>query len=757
MTLQIVRMQFTYDASEYVAPEYSTLRISAHIPHFSGDDDNTHRNTCEILETAVRDNNVAICRSIFGLPIMKSKYMHTTVHNILLYCADHGFTEIIRMIGQFGWPVAGAMDDSRRGALHYAASRGDLEACRVLVHFGAQVTFDVNHMTPVHHAIVNGHLAVCEFLFREWKHAHNRLTRCVLHYAAVGDESMYAMLVAAGAEYTKDANGMTPLMVAAACGSTAVASYIITRTRIVPRAESNDQGMTPLHFSTTYGNSDITKLLVDLGWPMMSNDEGLTPLHSAIQLRDAANVQCILTHRHVGKFIDRAIYPHGSALMLAYSCGWVECIRWLICAGASTEMYTNANPSIMEARRNLLHAAVVSSENCACEVIRLLLQLVPGIINSRTGLGETALHLAASGGTLAAVRELLAHENVDVNLTNDAGATPLYGSVANIDICRLLIDNGVDVNAVCPKGDTALHYVARSDYNHEGISQVAELLLSRGAKHSVNQSGFTPIMLAFENHNVPLFAVRTMRRCGGDDAYASRTFSDVVSAWTRVHPRSTCALEAVEHFMHALCQHSSFDASQFGFVLSRMIQRWVQHGKGGGFGLINSMLCLAERGHPLIKGYREFIQNECVKYSPVPFSWDDPSCEMHPYTMGLDYFVLDLRTHTIWWGFQKDFCDVVRYLLVMKWRCLPVCQIAEDDEVRQSVVYLIGLVTGWSSDEYKRLTAASVSLLSRDVQSLADGRFMRSLFCEQRRLHLPCRARALLYDMVQPYPSIWMT
>ncbi|MDJ0710601.1 MAG: ankyrin repeat domain-containing protein [Woeseiaceae bacterium] len=80
--------------------------------------------------------------------------------------------------------------------------------------------------------------------------------------------------------------------------------------------------------------------------------------------------------------------------------------------------------------------------------------------NARTATGgDTALHLAHLRNTyLSQVTNLMLDGGADPNLTNDAGYTPatLAAKRRSIDVIRLLVDRGVDINATDGEGRTAL-------------------------------------------------------------------------------------------------------------------------------------------------------------------------------------------------------------------------------------------------------------------------------------------------------------
>src|SRR6187200_2907574 len=97
--------------------------------------------------------------------------------------------------------------------------------------------------------------------------------------------------------------------------------------------------------------------------------------------------------------------------------------------------------------------------------------------------GFTALHLAAFFGKPEIARALLdAGAPVDTYTTNDLANQPLHAAAAgrHLEVCRLLLAAGADVNATQHGGYTPLHEAAQS-----GDVAMVELFLSAGADPAV--------------------------------------------------------------------------------------------------------------------------------------------------------------------------------------------------------------------------------------------------------------------------------
>jgi ankyrin repeat protein len=108
--------------------------------------------------------------------------------------------------------------------------------------------------------------------------------------------------------------------------------------------------------------------------------------------------------------------------------------------------------------------------------------------------GFTALHLAAFFGKPEIARALLdAGAPVDTYTTNDLANQPLHAAAAgrHLEVCRLLLAAGADVNATQHGGYTPLHEAAQ-----HGDIEMVELFLSAGADPTVRVPEGTPADMA---------------------------------------------------------------------------------------------------------------------------------------------------------------------------------------------------------------------------------------------------------------------
>ena len=129
------------------------------------------------------------------------------------------------------------------------------------------------------------------------------------------------------------------------------------------------------------------------------------------------------------------------------------------------------------------------------DLVRQLLKKDPGLIHAWSPDGWTALHLNFNNLEMA---KLLIDSGADLNLNskNKLNATPLQGAAANnwIDLAKLYLSRGANVNCRSEEGGSPLHEAAGN-----GFLEFAKLLFENGA--DVNQkddNGKTPLTIALE-------------------------------------------------------------------------------------------------------------------------------------------------------------------------------------------------------------------------------------------------------------------
>ena len=231
--------------------------------------------------------------------------------------------------------------------------------------------------------------------------------------------------------FLPDGEGHTPLVYAAATNQMAVARLLLTEGGLVklqPRRHGEGYYRiveSPADWAALHGHAEMLNLLLDAGDP-------LTPeqLHDAVRLGHLAAVKVLIAHR---ADIEARNHSSKTPLHLAALFGQPDVAAALIEAGADLEA----------------KVGWFSGGGCG----------PPGGFRATN---ETPLHLAARYAKPEVVQVLLsAKANVAARTTNRqtpllsaAGKEPL--TPAGLEVVKLLLDNGANINAKDKAGDNAL-------------------------------------------------------------------------------------------------------------------------------------------------------------------------------------------------------------------------------------------------------------------------------------------------------------
>jgi len=169
-----------------------------------------------------------------------------------------------------------------------------------------------------------------------------------------------------------------------------------------------------------------------------------------------------------------------------------------------------------------------------------LLKSEPGLMNERTGLGETPLHYLAVENQLDAVRALVEY-GADVNTVSEVNGTPLAEAtrLGHTDLVKYLLS----VNAklwVEGQDEPVLHHAVRS-----GNIELVQIVIDAGAEVTgVNDLRETPLHLAAASDK-DLEIVRLLIRYGAD-LTAKRIFDETPLAVAQNYGADSVAAELIK-------------------------------------------------------------------------------------------------------------------------------------------------------------------------------------------------------------------
>lgn len=410
-----------------------------------------------------------------------------------------------------------AADGEGMTALHWAAHRNDLDTVRLLLSAGAKAT------------------------------VANRYGVTALHEAAtLGNTAMVTALLRAGANVNAEyGDGETPLMIASRTGSLETVKALLESGAAVNAAEKW-RGQTPIMFAAVENHAAIVKALVDAGANVNTRTAeykfqnlvggaggiihdrpqgGLTTLIVAARQGARETADVLLA---AGADINAAEPQYGfTALQTALFNGQYRFAKYLIEKGADVHdgsLYISMEMRNLATYSNRPNPPEMDGDVSAFDIAKLLLakgayvnarydKLIPprqaqGNINVASG--STALYRAVRAVDLASVK-LLLDAGADPSQGLDDGSTPVMAAAGlgaprggdeevkeagdrndPVDVLKLLVEKGADVNAANGIGMTPMHFAVQ-----RGSDRVIEYLASKGAKFDVkNKQGRTPADLA---------------------------------------------------------------------------------------------------------------------------------------------------------------------------------------------------------------------------------------------------------------------
>ena len=384
-------------------------------------------------------------------------------------------------------------------ALHWAAHHDDLATVNQLLEAGAKADVKNRYqVTPLHSACLNGNGSMTKALLKAGADPNATLPEgetALMTAARTGAPAPIKALLAKGAKVNaKGRNKQTALMWAAAEGNLEAVRLLMDAGADI-RA-TLDSGFTPLFFAVRQGKADVVETLLSAGIDVNETAEpkrgrlprGTTPLTLAIENghfelatklleagADPNDKRTGYTPLHMLSWVrkpdggdgpDDLPPPDGAGNMTS-----LQFARELVKAGA------DINARIRRGKKHWPGATPIYLAAWKADVpfMKTLLELgADPTINS--GDQSTAL-MAATG----------------IGRTMEAASAGTEPEI--IQSVKLLLELGIDINAVNRVGETAMHGAA-----YKNLPKVVQLLDERNADatvwHKRNSYGSTPYLIA---------------------------------------------------------------------------------------------------------------------------------------------------------------------------------------------------------------------------------------------------------------------
>ena len=302
---------------------------------------------------------------------------------------------------------------------------------------------------------------------------NNLLQTAVLHGYAKSVQTL--LNLGADVNYRESLNGQDCLHLAASKGRIEILQLLLKNKGLHVNTEDISR-RTPLHYSAENGHKEAVKVLVEYKAEVdMVDKGGKTPLY----------LSAAEGHSEIVAFLCE----NGASLNSKADDG-------------STPLHQAALFGHTEIAKSIVQRNEVGyGRSDGTKIAPMTKEEFQASVNVKDEDGTTALHLAARLGNLE-ITTLLIQKGAAPDERDLKGWTPLLLAVANdlnshinVDICKLLIDNGANVKQKTKKKfgkKTALHYASE-----QGCTEIAKILIARGTKFNANdKDGWRPLHFA---------------------------------------------------------------------------------------------------------------------------------------------------------------------------------------------------------------------------------------------------------------------
>lgn len=427
----------------------------------------------------------------------------------LHFAAERGNERIIELLLKNG-----AIIDAKAKGLtpvYFATLHGKDKVVKKLLDHGANVDAqDTSGKTILHLAVELGNLKMVDHILKHGPDLNNKMNSSSLNKAICGAKGKYKLIIDKLLKYgftydpdqkllqTAIEKGYTQIVENCLKNSSNAKSFLnnlpkksysllhaavqkkqyeITEMLIKYGADVNvvdGKDKSPMYYATENGDIKMLKLLL-ANEASVKNCSGL--LINAVKKENIEMVQLLLKHKVNVKEVD--VFGR-TALHYSALNELDDCLDSVLC---------------MQLIKKFIKSGKEQATAVKGEIAKILLA-AGADVNTKAKDGRSPLHCACFKGYYNVVQVLFEY-NAKM-FADETGALPMHlGAYSgNVDILKMLINKGADVNAKTNDGWTAVHFAT-----HEVQTEFLEYLLNNGAKIDEKEAehGSTALHIAAKN------------------------------------------------------------------------------------------------------------------------------------------------------------------------------------------------------------------------------------------------------------------
>ncbi|KAM5458143.1 hypothetical protein MaudCBS49596_000054 [Microsporum audouinii] len=439
--------------------------------------DNQSKSPLSLAATNGHSDVVRLLLNKDGVKVNSADYLSRMP---LSYAAGNGHNNVVRLLLASRKSRLNAVDKEGKSALYWAACNGHVEVVKLLL-ASKEIELDgrdTKGITPLFSAALSGHYKVVELLGNK---------------EGVNINS-------------KDELERTPLCCAIQAGHKKTVKALLNTKKVDINSKDNE-GLTILLREIKNGNEEVVKILIDIAEVDLNSkdNDGLSALAWAARKGSTSIVKLLADTKKVD--LDSKDNDGLSALTWAAIEGSTSIVKLL----ADTKK-VDLNSKDTNGSTPLYWAAGARK----FEVAELLIKEYGVDINAG-GINGNPLIQAAEKCNIPILRLLLSRKEIMVDVSDDEGTTALLIAVARtnlspdaIEVTRMLLEKGANVNAKTKRGWTSLHVASKKNNS----TMLCMLLDVKGLElNPETDEGETPLDFALQQKNFELAEVIINKGC----------------------------------------------------------------------------------------------------------------------------------------------------------------------------------------------------------------------------------------------------